>query len=58
MRKPEGVLESEYSPLEQKGLARFKKFMTTGTAYSMEHGSRTATIGLVLSSSPLALLAW
>lgn len=27
-------------------------------AYALEHGTRPATIGLVLSSSPLALLAW
>ncbi|KAH9845072.1 Epoxide hydrolase N terminus [Teratosphaeria destructans] len=27
-------------------------------AYALEHGSRPATIGLVLATSPLALLAW
>lgn len=27
-------------------------------AYALEHATRPATIGLVLSSSPLALLAW
>ena len=32
--------------------------MATGMAYAQEHGTRPATIGLVLSSSPIALLAW
>ncbi|KAF6812970.1 epoxide hydrolase 6 [Colletotrichum plurivorum] len=34
------------------------KFLTTGIAYALEHGTRPATIGLVLSASPIALLAW
>ena len=29
-----------------------------GHAYAQEHGTRPATIGLVLSSSPIALLSW
>ncbi|KAI5250677.1 alpha/beta-hydrolase [Aureobasidium subglaciale] len=46
------------SDLEKKGLERGKAFRDSGSAYAMEHGTRTATIGLTLSSSPLALLSW
>ncbi|KAL8814438.1 MAG: hypothetical protein Q9191_008552 [Dirinaria sp. TL-2023a] len=52
---PAQDLEAE----EDRALAaRGQQFLTTGSAYAMEHGTRTSTIGLVLSSSPLALLAW
>lgn len=44
--------------LEQKMLSRATAFRTTGDSYANEHGKRPGTIGLVLSSSPLALLAW
>ncbi|KAI5203400.1 alpha/beta-hydrolase [Aureobasidium subglaciale] len=44
--------------IEKAGLERGKAFKNTGSAYAMEHGTRTATIGLTLSSSPLALLSW
>lgn len=37
---------------------RAELFRTTGMAYAMEHATRPSTIGLVLSSSPLALLSW
>lgn len=37
---------------------RNTNFGTLGNAYAREHGTRPSTIGLVLSSSPLALLAW
>lgn len=46
------------SEQEKKGLQRGKAFRESGNAYAREHGTRTATIGLVLSSSPLALLSW
>ena len=32
--------------------------MKTGTAYAQEHATRTSTIGHVLASNPVALLAW
>lgn len=53
--------EEEYKSLdekEQKGLQQQMLFGTLGNAYGREHGTRPATIGLVLSSSPVALLAW
>jgi microsomal epoxide hydrolase len=43
---------------EKEGLERGDTFGKTGTAYALEHATRPATIGFVLSSSPLALLAW
>lgn len=38
--------------------ARIARFNVTGSAYARTHGTRPATIGMVLSSSPLAVLAW
>lgn len=43
---------------ERKGLERYDEFNTTGNAYARFHGTKPATIGLVLSASPVALLAW
>ncbi|CAN9176463.1 unnamed protein product [Alternaria alternata] len=34
------------------------EFMEVGRAYAIEHGTKPSTIGLVLSSSPIAQLAW
>lgn len=39
-------------------IAKGRQFLATGSAYAAEHGTRPATIGLVLASNPLALLAW
>lgn len=52
------VTEDEITAQEKKGLERMKEFNATGNAYGRMHGTRPATIGHVLSSSPLALLAW
>ncbi|CAK1357041.1 unnamed protein product [Cercospora beticola] len=43
---------------EKKGVQRITDFATLGNAYAREHGTRPATIGLVLSASPISLLAW
>ncbi|KAJ0416905.1 Alpha/Beta hydrolase protein [Aspergillus carlsbadensis] len=43
---------------EKEHLDRSNKWQQTGFAYALEHGTRPSTIGLVISSSPLALLAW
>ncbi|KAL2851048.1 Alpha/Beta hydrolase protein [Aspergillus pseudoustus] len=43
---------------EREHLERTNKWRETGFAYALEHGTRPSTIGLVISSSPLALLAW
>ncbi|KAK5174282.1 uncharacterized protein LTR77_001362 [Saxophila tyrrhenica] len=46
------------SASDQKHMGRMKDFLDQGSAYARMHGTRPSTIGLVLSSSPLALLAW
>lgn len=43
---------------EKKSVDHSLKWREIGTAYAQEHGTRPSTIGHVLSSSPLALLAW
>ena len=43
---------------ERAGYKRFEDFSNLGNAYAREHGTRPATVGLVLSSSPIAQLAW
>lgn len=59
MGKPDSIPDSEITEVEAKGLkTRFWPFVTTGNAYVREHATRPATIGHVLSSSPMALLAW
>ncbi|KAB8360950.1 hypothetical protein FH972_024682 [Carpinus fangiana] len=55
---PKDVADADVTAEEQEGLKRFKGFMTEGNAYAREHGTRPSTIGFVLSSSPVALLAW
>lgn len=58
MQEPEGIDQSLITNSERQGLAYGQKFLTTGTAYALEHGTRPSTIGLILASNPLALLAW
>lgn len=58
MPAPDGDLSSPINALEQDGIRRGRQFVQTGSAYAQEHATRPATIGLVLSASPLALLAW
>jgi len=48
----------ELSAIEKAGVERLAKWMTGGTAYAQEHGTRPGTIGLTLSASPIAMLAW
>ncbi|KAF2225936.1 Alpha/Beta hydrolase protein [Elsinoe ampelina] len=55
---PPGSDKIPIEQIEQDFLPKGKAWLDTGTAYGQEHGTRTATIGLVLSSSPVALLAW
>jgi pimeloyl-ACP methyl ester carboxylesterase len=49
---------STLSTFEKNALDRALKWVETGRAYGLEHSSRPSTIGHVLSSNPLALLAW
>ncbi|PYH45409.1 epoxide hydrolase family protein [Aspergillus saccharolyticus JOP 1030-1] len=58
MNKPDNVEDSAISELEKQNLARGEWFFTYGHAYAIEHGTRTSTIGHVLSANPVALLSW
>lgn len=58
MPPPENVSQESINALELEGLGRAAGFGTQGDAYAREHGQRPATIGLLLSTSPLALLIW
>ncbi|PLB38419.1 epoxide hydrolase family protein [Aspergillus candidus] len=54
----EGASTENLTAFEKRGLDRMNAFRTTGIAYAMEHATRPSTIGHVLASSPIALLAW
>jgi microsomal epoxide hydrolase len=58
LARPELAPMSSLDKSEKAGLQRADEFRTTGAAYAMEHATRPSTISHVLSSSPLALLAW
>lgn len=55
---PKGYSAESLSGLEKAGVERAHEFMTSGNSYALEHGTRPATISFVLSSNPVALLAW
>lgn len=55
---PDDEEAKQLSAGDQKHMSRTMDFATMGNAYARMHGTRPATIGLVLSSSPIALLAW
>ena len=55
---PKGISPADVTAEESQNLKRLVEFATTGNAYAKEHGTKGGTIGLALSSSPLALLCW
>jgi microsomal epoxide hydrolase len=58
MPKPDSVSMESLTEAERTGVERGMAFGVTGNAYAKEQGNRPATIGLVLATNPLALLAW
>ncbi|KAJ5565973.1 hypothetical protein N7535_007611, partial [Penicillium sp. DV-2018c] len=58
MGKPDGMTEEHLNAYELQGIEKAKRFASTGCGYAFEHGTRPSTIGHVLSTSPMALLAW
>ncbi|KDE08933.1 hypothetical protein MVLG_01025 [Microbotryum lychnidis-dioicae p1A1 Lamole] len=46
------------TPRERDNASKALKFATTGRGYGTMHGTRPATIGIIVQSSPTALLAW
>ena len=58
MSRPTNSDELPLTQIEKEGLRRGLWFRDVASAYAYEHGSKTATIGLALSASPVALLCW
>ena len=58
LSQPEGKSVDDLEAYEKKGLERYDQFKAKGAAYAQMHATRPGTIGLALSSSPLALLSW
>ncbi|GAA5844559.1 hypothetical protein JCM11251_001633 [Rhodosporidiobolus azoricus] len=58
--KPENDEEAEKTikPHERENLKRSEEFQATGRGYAIEQATRPGTIGIVVGSSPIALLAW
>lgn len=56
--KSQSSSEDELSDMEKKGLQKMDEFNAVGRAYANTHATNPSTIGLVLSSSPIAQLAW
>jgi microsomal epoxide hydrolase len=54
----EVVKDIPITPAEQVQVERAADWSVKGTSYGNEHGTRPATISLVLSTNPLAMLAW
>lgn len=50
--------KEKLNEIEKQSFDRATRWRENGTAYAQEHGTRPSTIGHVLSSNPLALLAW
>ncbi len=55
---PPGNPKGDLDDRDLREIEQVKKFAKTSFAYANEHATRPSTIGMVLSSSPLALLAW
>lgn len=58
MGEPENKDELKIEEAEAKAMPRGDEFRGHGAAYALEHGTRTATIGLALTASPIAMLSW
>ncbi|KII87364.1 hypothetical protein PLICRDRAFT_112525 [Plicaturopsis crispa FD-325 SS-3] len=55
---PAGIDPSAATDAEKQLLAKTGAFGATGSAYAREHATKPSTIGIVLASNPVALLAW
>ncbi|TFB01656.1 Putative epoxide hydrolase [Trichoderma ghanense] len=53
-----GTKDSQISQVEKRGLERADDFLKLGSSYALQHATKPSTIGLVLASNPIALLAW
>ncbi|BDD60222.1 hypothetical protein MAP00_005367 [Monascus purpureus] len=57
MTEPANALELSLTDAEKRALERAKWRTASGSAYMIEHGTRTSTIGNVLWTNPVALMA-
>jgi microsomal epoxide hydrolase len=58
MPRPQSVDDENISSTEKQGLERSDEFKRLGSAYALLHATKPSTIGLVLATNPLSLLAW
>jgi microsomal epoxide hydrolase len=58
MGPPENHAELKIDEVEAAAMPRGQLFRDSGCSYALEHGTRTATIGLALAASPIAMLSW
>lgn len=58
MSRPRNADQLPMDDIEREALSRGLWYRDVDTAYALEHGNRTATIGFCLAASPLALLSW
>ncbi|ERF69832.1 hypothetical protein EPUS_08033 [Endocarpon pusillum Z07020] len=57
-KAPPNTSEDDLTDSEKQGIARGMEIFNLGLAYALEHATRPSTIGLVLASNPMALMAW
>ncbi|CEJ57229.1 hypothetical protein PMG11_05930 [Penicillium brasilianum] len=58
MGRPQGISDDNLDASEREGIKRMEEFRMMGSGYALEHGTRPSTIGHVLATNPVALLAW
>ncbi|KAJ5619978.1 hypothetical protein N7510_003962 [Penicillium lagena] len=58
MPRPDGINDETVTILEKEGLKRSDEFLRLGSSYALQHATKPSTIGLVLATNPLSLLAW
>jgi microsomal epoxide hydrolase len=55
---PQALSTEGFDEIDKKAVERFNYFNRYEFAYRDEHATKPATIGMVVESSPVALLAW
>ncbi|KAL4904250.1 hypothetical protein BDW74DRAFT_154514 [Aspergillus multicolor] len=55
---PSTAASQDLTTEEEEHIQRGTAWQQTGFAYALEHATRPSTIGLVISTNPLALLSW
>lgn len=56
--KPPSIGEEKLSSIEEEGMKRAEWFGTYGTGYYFMHATKPSTIGHIVATNPVALLAW